>query len=270
MTLSSRSRGQIRRSAGKTIIFRGDIKKVTGSQLIFAVRESDTISGLRTRAIELNGRWQADKNNRITFSAKKSSGRNDILRFQGAWSVGKRNELVYRYIKTSLKKGDKLEKLVIFKGHWDLSSRRLTYRVEGSSKSYFEFSASIGTKSLRASSGVIKYRVGIKYKEAKTFRQARRTISIYGAWKFGKDLSVRFEAISRGGKYLALSFTAEKPVGRGSTVRVALKSKDGKSLGADVTFTREFTGNADVFLTLARRPNERRVMGGGENKVLRR
>ena len=248
--------------AGKTIVLQGEIKKVTGTRLIFGIRESDTVTGLRTRSIELNGRWQADKNNRITFAVKKSNGRSDVLRFQGAWSVGERNELIYRYVKTSLKKGEKFEKALVFKGYWDLARHRLTYRIEGSNKSYFEFSASIGTKSLRASSGVIKYQVGIKYKKSKVFRQVRRVVSIYGAWKFGKDLSVRFEATASGKKYTALSFTAEKPIGRGNTVAVALKAKDGENLGVDVTFTKEFSKDAEVFLNLSRHPNESRVMGG--------
>jgi len=248
--------------AGKTIVLRGEIKKVTGTRLIFGVRESDTVTGLRTRSIELSGRWRADKNNRITFAVRKSNGRRDVLRFQGAWSVGKRNELVYRYVKTSLKKGEKFEKALVFKGYWNLARRRLTYRIEGSTKSYFSFSASIGTKSLRASSGVIKYRVGIKYKRAKVYHQIRRVVSIYGAWKFGKDLSVRFEATGSGKKYTALSFTAEKPIGRGNIVAVALKAKDGEKLGVDVTFTKEFSKDAEVFLTLSRYPNESHIMSG--------
>ncbi len=110
--------------AGKNLIFYGEVESVKGDLLRFRVRKSETLVGVKSGTIELKGKWHADTKNLICFSAAKTSGRYDILRFRGAWEVGDNNELSYRYKKTWLKTKVKEVHTVVFNGYWNWSSSR--------------------------------------------------------------------------------------------------------------------------------------------------
>jgi len=221
--------------AGKTVILKGDIEKATGGGLTFRVRHSDTLSGIPSRSIELKGRWSADSYNRITFNVAKSRGRYDVLRFQGAWDVNKRNTLTYSYVRTRMKTRTRKEHTLVFQGWWDLGASRLVYRVEGSGDSFFAFKAALQSRSLRAADGVIKYQVGIKYLKENVYSECRRTVSIYGTWKVGRGLTASFEAAYSGGKHHKTRFEIEKQIGKSA---------------------------AEIFLILSRSAAESSIMGG--------
>ena len=57
--------------SGQTIIFSGEIEKVSGSGLTFKIRGAEPLSGIKSSTITLSGKWQADKNNRLTFLVSK-------------------------------------------------------------------------------------------------------------------------------------------------------------------------------------------------------
>jgi len=248
--------------SGKTFIFSGNITHVDGSGLTFRVRNSDALSGIRGTTIELKGQWRADKSNLITFNAAKSTGKYDILRFRGTWQVNKRNEVVYKYTKTVLKTMTKQVKTLIFKGYWDLKKNRITYRFEHSNNSFFEFSASLKSRNLRASQGVIKYDVGIKYQTKIVYRSIKKTVTLYGTWKLSKGLKVGFVLKYSGRTEREVEFLAEKMIGTSTCITVSLKDKNGKNLGIQVSFSRIFDNDAELFLSLGHSAVESRIMGG--------
>ncbi len=247
---------------GKTIILRGNIERVNGTALTFRVRQCDTVSGLRTSTIELKGRWRADSNNRITFNAARSRGKYNVLRFQGAWRVNRNNELIYKYSRTALRTKVREERTLVFKGFWELGKGRVVYNIEGSDESFFSIKVALRSRSLRASAGAIKYQVGIKYYRKGSYRRLRQTVTIFGTWKLGVDLAVGFEVKYSGGKRRLTTFTVEKLIGEAGSVSVSLKSEKGEPLGFEVTFSRAFKTDAELFLTLARHAAESRVTGG--------
>ncbi len=248
---------------GKTIILRGDIERVDSGGLAFRVRRGEGISGLRSSTIEFKGWWCADNDNRITFNVSKARGEYDVLRFQGDWKVNKYNEIEYRYTQTSLRTKTKRERVLIFKGHWDvLEKRRIVYRLEGGSDSFFSFKAALESPSLSASSGRIKYQIGVGYTRDKVYESVRKTITISGFWKLCDDLKVAFEVGYSGGRHSEVTFSAEKVVFRGGTLRLALKSARDEKLAFEVSFRKAFTSDAELFLALARSAYESRIEGG--------
>ncbi|MFC1548637.1 hypothetical protein ACFL5E_01605 [Candidatus Omnitrophota bacterium] len=247
---------------GKTIILRGDVGRTKGSSLTFNVRAYEGISGVRTTSLTLSGKWLADGNNRITFKVTKGRGRYDTLRFQGAWQVNRRNELIYRYEKTALKTKTKRAKILIFRGRWELGKRYLVYNFEGSGDSCFTFKAALQSRSLMASDGVVKYQIGIKYYIGKRLRKRTQVVTIFGVWKLGKDLKIAFEAACSGGRHSTMRFSVEKLIGEGNSITVALKKEDGESLGFEVTFRKVFRDDAELFLAISRFAEESRIIGG--------
>ena len=260
--LSLRLSGRNSPSRGKNIILRGEIVKTTGSSLSFRVRHSDAISGLRSKTVELKGVWKEDANNRITFKVSKAKGRYDVLRFQGAWKVNKRNELVYKYVKTFLKKRTKKERTLIFKGFWDIKEKRLVYRFEGVPGSYFAFKAALQTPSLRASSGTIKYQVGIRYYVGKVFRERTQVVTLFGTWKINRELEVSFEVVYYGRNKRSIRFIAERIFKKGTSLRISLKDEEGGKLGIEVVFAKRFLEDAELFVFLSHNVYENKVLGG--------
>ena len=247
---------------GKTLIFQGSVERTGGARLAFRFRRCDAISGLRTGTIELKGRWLADGNNRITFNAAKSSGRYDVLRFQGAWQVNKRNELTYKYSRTVMKTKTARDAALAFNGYWELGKNNIIYRLERSNDSFFRFKALLQSRSLRASDGKIKYQVGIKYSRGRVYKRIERSVALYGTWKLGKDLGVSFEIASPGRKHQKTQFTVEKLITKHGTIIVSLKTRRGEKLGLDVDFSTALGDDAKLFLSLGHSASESRMVGG--------
>ncbi|RKY42776.1 MAG: hypothetical protein DRP85_01845 [Candidatus Makaraimicrobium thalassicum] len=250
--------------SGKTLILRGDVERVSGTALVFRVRQCDAVSGIRSRTIELKGMWRADRNNRITFNAARARGRHDVLRFQGAWQVDKHNEFIYRYSKTVLKTKTRVDRILIFKGYWEFGKDHIVYRLARAGNSFFRFKAALQSRSLRAADGTIKYQIGIKYSKGKVRHRIKQTLTIYGKWKLGRDFDVGFEVEYAGNRRREIRFLAEKLVGQDGTVAVSLKSENGQRLGLEVSFSRAFKNDAELFLSLGRfaAGGEIRAIGG--------
>jgi hypothetical protein len=253
-----------------TLTFKTGIISAKANELVFSARISDGKSGIFGCALAFSGKWQADKNNRLTFEITKYSGRSDRLVFQGAWQIGKKNELFYSYETEKLKRTGKEEFSFGLKGRWALSSKRIVYKLGSSTTnnqlsgptSVLSFSAALETPSIAAKEGEIRYTVGVRFTSGGKEKKLIRSIAIYGTWKLGKDLSVGFEAETTvRGKNL-ITFSAEKAVFKGGTLKLALKTEDGKKFGAEVEFAKSFTEDAELFALLSRFAGETRVFGG--------
>ncbi len=247
---------------GKTLLMRGDIIKVTGSSLVFKLRDRKTIKNLKTQMIELKGIWQSDKNNRLVFLARKNKDEHNKLVFQGAWQINKRNELIYKYLHTALKTKTRVTKTLIFKGKWNLGEDRLVYSLEGSRDSYFTFKVSLQSRTLRAKDGEIRYNVGVRYSQKKVRHNYKQNIAIRGKWKFGKDLSVGFEVLHTAKRIKKIDFVIEKLVAYKNTVTVKLKSISGKITGIEVLFNKVFENDMEMFLSLSKNAANSSIIGG--------
>ncbi len=248
--------------AGKTLIFRGDIEKVKSGLLAFRIREHENVLGVRSGNISLKGKWAADRNNRLTFEAAKGEGRYDTLTFQGAWNVNRSNEVVYKYRKTRLKTKEREEKILVFRGQWDVERARIKYKVERSSDSSFEFKATLQSKKLSGRSRELKYIVGIIYSKGRVFREVRRIVTIYGNWRLDKDLKVSYEVTYSSGDRKKIEFGVSKLMGDSGELSFYLTDKKGKDLGVSVEFEKAFSDDAELFCALGRLGKEIKATGG--------
>jgi hypothetical protein len=248
--------------SGRNIIFHGEIENVKGDYLRFRVRRSEPLSGIKGGTIELKGRWHADKDNRICFSAAKSGGRYDTLRFQGSWQVSGSNELIYRYSRTYLKTRTKERNELIFRGYWELAKHKIIYRIERADDSFLAFKASLASPRIDASIGGIRYTVGLRYEEKNVYRTRRQDVTIFGRWKVEKDLGVSFEMTYPGGKRREIAFEIEKLFAKGESVTLSLRNASGDPLGMELTLKKVFRDDAELFLALSRYGEESRIIGG--------
>ncbi|MBU0571366.1 MAG: hypothetical protein KJ995_06785 [Candidatus Omnitrophica bacterium] len=248
--------------AGRTLIFYGEIENARGNALRFRVRDHESIPGVRTGSITLRGRWQADRNNRITFNVAKARGRYDTLTFDGAWLVNRNNELTYKYVKTSLKTKIREEHIVVFRGQWNIGKNRLVYRLERSFNSFFVFKAEFLSGKLSVLDRVIKFKVGTHFLQKKVRRGVKKVVTLYGGWDIKKGLKVTFSIAYSGGRRGRIEFGAEKLIGTGDKVKLSLTSNKGETLGVELDITKKFKNDAELFLALSRTGNESRVIGG--------
>lgn len=93
------------------ISLKGEIIDVKSDRLEFAVSAKDTASRMHFYILRLQGRWQADKYNRLSFLAEKEDGLYDILTLTGMWEINK----------------EKLTRTLSFKGFWDVAKKSGKY-----------------------------------------------------------------------------------------------------------------------------------------------
>ena len=89
-----------RESLGDKVTLKGQLKKATKDSLNFSLT-TKTKDKLSSYVIKLNGKWQADKYNQLTFNVKKEHSRHDILTLKGGWKLNN-NQITYTYKKSQL------------------------------------------------------------------------------------------------------------------------------------------------------------------------
>lgn len=251
---------------GMTLTFKTGLVSAGGNELVLSARINDGQGGILGCAFAFSGKWQADKNNRLTFSVTRYEGRSDRLVFEGAWEVGKKNELFYTYEREALKRKDKEIFSFGLKGRWDLGPKRIAYLVEGSGDSVLTFSAALETPGITAKDGEIRYQVGIRFSADGEEKKVLKSVAIYGAWKLGRDLKVGFEAESTAKGKNVLTFTAEKLIFERGALTLGLKTEDGRKFGAEVTFTEAIAKDVELFASLLCSSTERSIFGGVRGK----
>ena len=251
---------------GMTISFKTGIISAKSDKIVFSARVTDSGGGVMATVLVFSGRWQADKNNRLTFGVTRYGGKTDRLVFQGAWQVGKNNELFYTYSAKKLKTKEKKDLSFGLKGSWALGPRKIAYKLEGSSDSVLSFSAALETPSIRARDGEIRYSVGVRFTTGGREREFIRSVAIHGKWKLGRDLSLGFEVTRTSGRKNIIVFNAEKPVFGAGMVSLGLKAEDGKKFGTEIKFVRPFGKDIELFLAGSRTLRESKVIGGVSGK----
>ena len=248
------------RSARRTLYIHGAIIEAQANTLVVALRRSENEDLHASQRLTLSGRWAADAKNRLTFLVEKADGVEDRLTLQGGWDVGPGHELLYRYRQrtTQGRLGD--ERTVIFQGAWEMTQAdRLVYRLEGSADSAFEFKVALQSPSLLARDGRIVYQVGMGLAGG---RLQRRRVSLFGAWKLHRDLSVSFEIPYADGRVSAMRFEGTAALSARDRIAVTLYDSRRRRLGLAVTFTRELVPDASLFLRLRHDAEETAAIGG--------
>ena len=248
--------------SGKTIIFRGEIEHAEGNTLGFRVRDYENVLGIHSGSITLKGKWKADKYNCITFEAAKGQGRYDTLTLKGAWQVNRNNEIIYIYKKTCLKTRIKEDRLIIFRGYWDIGKGTLTYRFEHSFDSCFVFKADFKTRRLKISDREIKFNVGFTLQKKNSRTKAVHVITIRGGWEVRGGLKTVFSVAYSGSRRRTIEFGVEELIGNNTKAVISLTAKTGEPLGVELELTKKFKNTAELFLELSRSKKECRIMGG--------
>jgi len=247
------------RQGRRTLLLQGAVAQADAHALIFALRQREHEHLRTANRLTLTGRWQADARNRLTFLAEKSDGLEDRLTFQGGWEVGRRHELLYRYRQPGGRGPGRFEHTLRFAGHWDVTaSDQLVYRLSGSDRSAFEFRASLQSPSLLASDDRLVYQVGIGLSRG----VRRRRVELFGAWKINRDLSVSFEMPYADGRVESIRFEGRVSVTSSDRIAIALQNRRHEPVGLTVTFTRDLSPDARLFLRLRKDAQERSAIGG--------
>jgi hypothetical protein len=198
-----------------------------------------------TYALDLQGTWRADKNNRISFLVRREGGRHNILTFRGAWDIGKNHQIIYRYEKAALIRKKRLTHALTFSGCWTIRDKaRISYLLEGDTDCAFDFKSSVGI----AGESYIKYEVGIALKGRP--EPVRRTVILSGKWKLKKDAGILFDMEYEGGKIRSIAFGADARLTGRDTVIFKLKD-DFKNRDIGITLKlsrRALEGDGEIFL----------------------
>jgi len=240
--------------------FKGSLIAAEPDALVISVTERQSDQKVVTRIAKLQGAWRLDPKNRIVFEVEKEGGKKDVLTFKGTWHIGKNNEIIYTFEQFDLKGRTKKTQELIFTGYWDISDKhRLTYWLSGDSDSAFRFRGAFQTKSILAKKGEIRYQVGVEVNG----RHTAQDITLFGKWKYSRDLSLSFEIEYEDGKKKAITFGGEYALNGNHSIIVNLKTEEGKPLGIELILTKDFFGrDGQAFVRLAKSLEESRIEAG--------
>ena len=247
-----------RQRVGDELTLQGQIVAASADSISFAVTTRSKKDIATTDILKLQGRWQADEHNRLTFRVKKGEGRHDTLTLDGIWEVDKNHRIVYRYEKAQLIRKRRLKKTIIFEGHWDIAKRnRLSYQISRQAKSIFEFQTAIAA----LDKNYIKYRVGIGISGKK--QPIRGVITLFGTWKIKRNIGLLFEIKYEEGKTKAIVFGANAKLTKTDNVEFKLKNYLHKDLGMELKLSRKLLkGDCQAFLKLLKSKKEASIYVG--------
>jgi hypothetical protein len=207
------------------------------------------------RILKLKGTWRANGQNELCFEAAAHQGPPEIYNFKGSWKLNSNQQIEYRC-------GEGPD-VLIFKGRWDISSaNRLVYILEGSSTSRFEFKVQLESWTLSPKKGQIRYRLGVGIRKSRLTGPAP-VITLYGEWKFGRNLGLIFRMDYGQGRVSLIEFGATVTFGRNKVI-FALKDKFGEPAGIILTMTHKFLKaiDAEAFIRLESRQKEQIIEAG--------
>ena len=226
---------------GDILIIKGNIILGDTDILAFQVKSYDRDGLLHIRILKLNITLLADESNRLCFMVKKLQP--DILTLEGSWQLNDNQQIVYEYQRSDLETKVKISNTLIFRGFWQITSvNKLTYILKHSSNSRFDFRAQIETPTIYPQKGVIKYRLGIGIRENKS---TEKIVSLYGAWKFSRNLGLVFEMDYNRQGLESIEFAADVTF-QENVVSFGLKNEEGEPLGIILTFTHKFLKGLDA------------------------
>lgn len=249
---------QYREMFGDRLVLEGEIADVDANSLLFAVT-TKTESGTFTYALNIEGVWKADENNRLSFYIKKEKGRYDILTFNGVWEIDKNYRIIYCYEKTGLIRKKTRTHTLTFEGRWDIKEKfRISYMLAGDTDSAFTFRSGFGI----FKKDLIRYEVGITL--SGRLRPAVRKIALWGRWNLRRGVGLVFEIGYAGRDKRPIVFGADARLSHGDTVSFKLTSADGgNDMGAELELSRKILeGSGEAFLRILKSKQESAVYAG--------
>lgn len=246
-----------RDSLGNKVILKGQLKTVSKDSLDFSLT-TKTKDKLSSYVIKLNGKWQADKYNQLTFNLKKEKSKHDILTLKGGWQINKNNQITYTYKKSQLIRKQKKDYTLTFKGHWDiLGKKRISYTLDKSSTSGFDLRAYYS----QFKSNYIKYKVGIS--TAVKPNPKDNVITLFGQWKLTKALGLSFEVKNKQGKPYSIKFGAEAKLTKKDTINFKLKNANNKDIQAQIELNHKILkGAGEAFIRLLKTNKQKTLLVG--------
>lgn len=246
------------------LVFKGKILDPQKNYLLFQLKTKTLGFKEAVSFLKLRGFWKSDKFNQLIFEVAKKENP-DTLTFEGIWSVNKNQKITYSIKKTSLITKRKVSQNLVFDGFWQINKKnRLKYILAGGKDSFFDFKAYLQSNNLYPKKGVIKYRIGIGAKE----QRKERIISLYGRWVFNRKLGLNFEMNYGERKINKIQFASTINLSKKSKIIFALKNKDNKPLGVTLTFSRNLLSFKDLeyFLQLKKQGEELYLGAGATTK----
>lgn len=247
-----------RKTLGDKLTLRGRILDVRKNSLLFAISTTKKKNVQSTYVLKLQGAWQADKHNRITFGVQKTKGKHDILVFNGTWALNNQHRIIYKYEKARLVRKRKEIHTLIFKGRWNIRDKtRLYYEIDQQSDSAFAFKTGIGI----FKSNYIKYKILIGVSGGAN--PASRTVTLNGIWKIKKNVGLIFEIKYEDGKTHAITFGANVKLTTRDEISFKIRNETDKPLGGELKLSHKILkGDGEAFLRMLKTRDEAAVTIG--------
>jgi hypothetical protein len=236
----------------RSLKLRGRILKLDSYSLLFEIKSRPDYKVSRIAAITLSGSWSRDRFNRLIFSLKSKADSGELL-FRKNWKLSKSKEIIYSYSKIGLKK----EQSLLIKGCFEIGSqKKISYRLNKSDSS-LSFLANIETPNLYPKKAVIKYRVGIGFKD----KREERLILFKGNWKISSDRELIFEVDKGGGGIRRYYFSYSFKVSKEKKIIFTVFNNKLEPLGLSLSFRSGDLerDNIQYFLKLSRKAKEERI-----------
>lgn len=231
--------------AGK-FSFAAEVVNADKSGIAFSLLSRSSGGKSYLRIIKLEGAWSADEFNRLKFCVEKESANAGELVFLVSWEINNNLEIIYRYTKDDFRGKRRQESSFTLKGDWQVNGRhKVSFLVDGDSRSRLDFKAEIGSPSLIGKAGELRYRIGAGY----SFAPPRRLI-LSGSWKLNRDLSLSFEVKYKNGRTYINSFQIIRAFDNGGKISLFLSNRETKVEEFGLVFEREFFRGAKWFLKL--------------------
>ncbi|MBU1044548.1 MAG: hypothetical protein KJ915_09175 [Candidatus Omnitrophica bacterium] len=245
-----------RQTLGDKLTLQADIMDVEKNSLLFSVTTTNKDNTQSIYILKLQGAWQADKNNRLTFRVQKEEGSHDILTFKGSWEINKQHQIIYQYEKAQLIRKEKNIQILTFQGYWDIKDKgRLSYVLDLQSDSVFNFKTSAAVFKDK----YIKYELGIGLGKS----PEEQIITLCGKWKIKKDIGLVFEVEYENGNIRAITFGAEAKLTEKNSISFELKNDQNKNISAQLQLSRKILdGEGLSFLRFLKSKDETVVTVG--------
>ncbi|MDD4955834.1 MAG: hypothetical protein PHP17_07360 [Candidatus Omnitrophica bacterium] len=238
--------------AGNKLTLESELIDAKDNRLSFSLASKDSAGNKHIYILNLGGRWQADKYNRLSFNITKENGPSGLpagkggkLTLRGAWEINKQNEIIYTYDKSST---------ITLKGCWDITEKhRIKYILNKEIKSEFDFKVSVGKKAVRG----LQYEIGIGAATGK------KTITLFGQWNINPRIGLLFEMPCEEGKVNRLIFGARGKLDKNLNIEMRLENKSGEDLGIDVKLSRSILeGKGEAFIRALKSRKEVSIAAG--------
>jgi hypothetical protein len=251
-----------RQTFGDRLTLRGNIIDVNKNSVLFGLTTWKKEGTRSTYTIRLQGSWQADKHNRLTFRVKKEERKHDILILNGIWEINKNHRIIYQYKKAHLIRKTKKTHTLAFKGYWDIEDKaRISYIIDRNTNSIFNFKTSLGL----FKGNYIKYELGIGL--SKRPKPIKRTITLYGTWKIKKNIGLIFEVKYENQKPRAIVFGAEANLTPKNTVSFRLRNDINKDMSANLKISRKILkGDGQAYIRALKSKRESAIFAGASRK----